>query len=191
MAAISDMKVCIMPRMIRTLPTPAEAARILARVRTRPPARPPPPLGRALAKSLKTLDARFGHAGDGLKARWSEIVGPALARRTEPVRLTKARGDGGGSLEIRVEGPSATLIQHQAGDILSRVNLFLGSGTVERLRIVQGRLHRRPAEPWRPAPTGPLDAAREEALAAPLEDAPDGLKEALMRLGREVLRRER
>lgn len=177
--------------MIRTLPTPAEAARILARVRTRPPARPPPPVGRSLAKTLKSLDAQFGHGGDGLKARWSEIVGPVLARRTEPVRITKARGDGGGSLEIRVDGPSATLIQHQASDILSRVNLFLGAGQVERLRIVQGRLKRRPTEIRAPVSSGPLDAASEAALAAPLANAPDGLREALMRLGREVLRRER
>jgi hypothetical protein len=181
-----------MSAMIRSLPTPAEAARILARVRTRPAPRPPPPVGKALTATLKALDTRFGGGGDGLKARWREIVGPALARRTEPVRLTKTRGDGGATLEIRVDGPSATIIQHQTGDILSRVNLFLGAGSVERLRIVQGPLRRRPEEARRPPARGPLDAASEQALARSLAMAPEGrLKEALIRLGREVLRRER
>ena len=99
---------------------------------------------------MKQLEARFGQGVDGLKARWKEIVGEALARRTEPVKLSKPRGGGAASLELRVEGAAATLIQHQAPDILARVNLFLGEGAVERLRIVQGPL--RGASPARPRP---------------------------------------
>jgi hypothetical protein len=176
--------------MVRTLPTAAEAARILAARRPRPPGRPPPPAARALTKTLKALDAKFGRGAEGLKARWSEIVGQTLARRTEPVRLSPPRAGGGASLEIRVDGPAATLIQHQAGDILSRVNLYLGAGTVERLRIVQGPLRRAPrAAPAIRRPQGPLDAAAERALADCLADVPEGrLKDALTRLGREVAR---
>jgi len=180
--------------MARMLPTAAEAARILTERRTRPAARPPPPAARALAKTLKTLDAKFGRGAEGLQARWSEIVGKTLARRTEPVRLGPPRAGGGASLEIRVEGPAATLIQHQAGDILARVNLYLGPGAVERLRIVQGPLKRAPRAPApdRSRPKGPLDAAAERDLAHGLAGAPDGrLKEALTRLGREVLRGKR
>ena len=103
------------------------------------PGRPPPAAGRALTRSLKALEAKFGQGVDGLKARWTEIVGVNLARRTEPTKLVKPRAGDGASLEIRVDGPSATLIQHQAADILARVNLFLGAGAVTRLRIVQGR----------------------------------------------------
>jgi hypothetical protein len=176
--------------MVRELPSPAEAARILAEKRSRPPRRPPPPASRALRETLKALDAKFGKGVDGLKGHWSEIVGQQLARRTEPVRVSTPRGGGPGSLEIRVDGPSATIIQHQAGEILSRVNLFLGPGAVERLRIVQGPL-RNPvrAAHTRLRPKGPLDAAREQELAEGLEGIPDGpLKESLRRLGREVMR---
>lgn len=176
--------------MIRTLPTEAEAMRVLARLSTRPPRRPPPAAAKALAEPLKALDAKFGLGVDGLKARWIEIVGKALARRTEPVRLSNARS-GGASLELRVDGPSATLVQHQAADILARVNLYLGAGAVERLRIVQGPLrgHTRAAPPERPRSRGPLDAAAEQALARDLADIPEGpLKAALTRLGREILR---
>lgn len=181
--------------MDRRLPSAQEAALIFAARRTRPLPGPPPTAGRALNKTLKALDARFGQNADGLKARWTEIVGAALARRTEPIKLVKAGSADGASLELRVDGPSASLIQHQAPDILGRVNLFLGAGAVTRLRIVQGPLRgfakRDASTAKRAAPRarGPLDAAAERALADSLGDLPEGgLKDALLRLGREVLR---
>jgi hypothetical protein len=174
----------------RRLPTPEDALRILAEKRTRPLRRPPPPVGRALNRYVKELDARYGQGVGGLSARWREIVGPEIARRTEPVKLVKGRAGAGSSLEIRVAGPAAAIVQHQAHDILARVNLFLGAEAVQKLRIVQGPLRR--AEP--PAPIRrravPLDAAQEAALARDLAEAPDGkLKDSLMALGRGVLRR--
>ena len=71
------------------------------------------------------------------------------------------------------------------------MNLFLGAGAVDRVRIVQGLV--RKAEPKSSAPKrrrGPLDAAAEAALETDLAAQPDGpLKSALRTLGREVLRR--
>ncbi|MEP6967956.1 MAG: DciA family protein [Pseudomonadota bacterium] len=181
--------------MARPLPSPQDAALILAAKRTRPTPRPPLAAGRALSKTIKALDDKFGKGVGGLGARWTEIVGAALARRTEPVKLVKSRAGGGAALELRVDGPSATLIQHQAPDILARVNLFLGAEAVTRLRIVQGPLSgfagRQPpaARPSRRRATGPLDAAAEADLAQSLAALPEGrLKRALTRLGREVLR---
>jgi hypothetical protein len=176
------------------LPSAQEAARILATLRTRPAPRPPPAAARALRGTLRSLDARFGKGLDGVKARWREIVGPELARRTEPTKLVKNRTAGPAALELRVEGPSAAIIQHRANDILDRVNLFLGSGTVDRLRIVQGPLR---GAAKRAGASGdarrrlasPLDAAAEQSLAESLAGFPEGaLKTALTRLGREVLR---
>ena len=177
--------------MRRRLPTPEEAAAILTAKRTRPQRRAPPPAGRALSKTIRELDARFGQGPGALIARWREIVGADIARRTEPVKLVKGRNGGPSSLEIRVAGPSAALIQHQAHEILARVNLFLGAEAVQKLRIVQGPL--RPPVEGAPAPRRramPLDAAKEAQLAASLADAPEGpLKAALTKLGRAVLRR--
>ena len=178
-----------MPR--RTLPSTQEAMLILSSKRTRPPRRPPPPAGRSLAPVLKALDAKFGQGPGALQARWREIVGPEIARRTEPVKLTKGRAGAPSSLEIRVAGPSAAIIQHQAHEILARVNLFLGAEAVQKLRVVQGPLRLKP-EPQRPAArrAQPLDAAEEAKLAEGLKAAPDGpLKQALLSLGRGVLRR--
>jgi hypothetical protein len=179
--------------MARRLPTPQEALQILAQKRTRPPRRPPPPAGRALNRLVRDLDARFGQGASALSARWREIVGPDIARRTEPLKLVKGRNGGPSSLEIRVAGPSAAIVQHQAHEILARVNLFLGPDAVQKLRIVQGPLRRSEAAPpptRRPLP--PLDAAQESQLMEGLAEAPDGkLKQALLALGRGVLRQRR
>ena len=185
--------------MVRPLPSMEDAARILASKRTRATPRPPPAAGRPLGKLIKTLDERFGRGPDVLQARWREVVGEKLALRTEPVKLSKPRGGGGGILELRVDGPAAALIQHQAPDILARVNLFLGAGSVDKLRIVQGPVRRAAAEQSaaqtaqaRRKRAQPLDAGAEAELEAGLAMAPDGpLKVALRRLGREVLRQAR
>jgi hypothetical protein len=178
--------------MARRLPTPEETIEILARKRTRPARRPPPPAGRALNRFIKDLDARFGQGPGALQARWREIVGADIARRTEPVKMVRPRTGGPAALEIRVAGPAAAIVQHQGPEIISRVNLFLGAGAVDKLRIVQGPLRQTgqaQPPPVRRRPP-PLDAAQEADLARSLAEAPDGpLKTALTELGRNVLRR--
>ena len=175
----------------RTLPDANETAQILASRRTRPARRPPPTAGRSIAAALKPIEDRFGQGPQALQARWREIVGEVLARHTEPVKLAKRRGSGPGALEIRVDGPAAALIQHQAPEIISRVNLFLGAGTVDKLRIIQGPVRRAVTAPKRPRRAPPLDAAQEAELARSVADAVGTpLADALLRLGRAVLRRE-
>lgn len=174
------------------MPSPAEAAEILARHRTRPARRPPPPAGRALTKLVKTLDERFGQGPHALQAHWKEIVGEVLSRHTEPVKLIRPRGskaNDGAILELRVNGPAAAIVQHQANDILAKVNLVLGAGAARQLRIVQGPVRAPSTPPKRVRRNTPLDAADEAALAAELSSVPEGpLREALLRLGRGVMR---
>lgn len=179
-----------MPPPKRPLPTDAEALDILRRRRTRPPHRPAPPAGRSLAPTLKALEAKFGHSMGGLQTRWAEIAGEALAKRSEPVKLIKSRTGEGSTLELRVDGPSAALIQHQVPQIIARLDLVLGKGAVTKLRIVQGPVRTStPAAKAPPRRKAPLDAGAEAALARDLAAAPEGpLKAALMKLGREVLR---
>ncbi|QLQ12132.1 MAG: DUF721 domain-containing protein [Brevundimonas sp.] len=180
--------------MKRPLPTEAEAREILARRRTRPAPRPAPKAGKALHKLVRELDDRFGKGAGALEPRWREIVGERLARVTRPQKLTKGRGNAGGTLEMKVAGAAALLVQHQSQEIIDRVNLFLGPGSVERLRISQG-----PIPPLKDATgtrarqrgRGPLAAADEAALGESLTEAPEGLRASLGRLGRAVLREKR
>jgi hypothetical protein len=177
--------------MRRSLPSSAEALAILAARRPRPAPRPPRHAARGLTSAMKKLEEKFGRGPDDLKARWREIVGEALAGRSEPVKLVKSR-TGASTLELKVAGPVAALVQHQAPLILDRLNLYLGPGAVGRLRIVQGPLSR-PATAAATAQVrrsrAPLDAAAERELAGSLAETREGpLKDALLRLGREVLR---
>ena len=173
----------------RELPTEEEARRILAQRRTRPTFRAPPRASRSLAPFIKKLDDQFGRGSSALEARWVEIVGDRLARVCRPMKLIKGRGNAGGVLELRVVGPAALLVQHQTQDIIDRVNLFLGSKYVEKLRISQGpikplatssaspRSRQRPTLP-------PMPPAAQAELDASLEGVPDRLKAALLKLGR-------
>lgn len=175
----------------RPLPTAQEAAEILSRRRSRPPRRSAPPAGKALGPVLKALEERFGQGPGQLQLKWREIVGETLARHTEPVKLVKARGNAPGVLELRVAGAAAAIVQHQAPEILQRVALILGEGSIGKLRIVQGAVRAHAARPQaiRRRPKGPLDAATEQTLAEGLAAQPDGpLRDALIRLGRETLR---
>ncbi|MGV3577851.1 DUF721 domain-containing protein [Brevundimonas sp.] len=177
--------------MARDLPSEREAREILARKRTRPLPRPAPKAGRSLAPFIKELDERFGRGAGALEPRWREIVGDQLARVTRPQKLTKGRAGSGGTLELRVAGPAALLVQHQSADILARVNLFLGPGAVDKLRIAQGPVQ--PLPQMAASKKGarrriePLDAAAEADLVKSVEAAPTGLKSALANLGRAVL----
>ena len=178
----------------RPLPTDAEARAILARKRTRPTFRPAPPVGKSLGSLIKVLDDRYGQGVGALEARWPEILADEpLARVTQPIKLVKGRAGASSTLEIRVAGAAAGLVQHRSEEILARVNLFLGSGEVGKLRISQGPVKAAPRrKPKAAAPRNqPLDAAAEEALGASVENAPTpDLRDALTRLGRAVLREE-
>lgn len=175
--------------MRRPLPTESEAREILKRRRTRPIRRAAPSAARSLAPVIKALDEKFGRGAGGLEPRWREIVGERLARVTQPQKLIKGRGGAGGTLELRVAGAAALLVQHQSAEILARVNLFLGAGAVERLRISQGPI-KPTAAPAARAPRRvqpPLDADAEAKLEASLAAAPESLRATLARLGRAVL----
>ncbi|MFC5373583.1 DUF721 domain-containing protein [Brevundimonas faecalis] len=178
--------------MRRSLPTESEAREILAHRRTRPPLRPPPPAGKSLAPLIKKLDAQFGRDANALERRWLEIVGERLARVTRPLKLVKARGNAVGALELRVVSAAALLVQHQEQDIVDRVNLALGPNTIGKLRIAQGPVKPLPEAAAKPRARGravlpPLPASVEAELNATVENAPDGLKAALLKLGRAAL----
>ncbi len=177
--------------MVRDLPTESETREILSPRRTRPGPGPAPPAGRALNKFIRELDEKFGRGAGALEPRWREIVGENLARVSRPQKLTKGRGGAGATLELRVAGPAALLVQHQSADIIARVNLFLGPGAVEKLRIAQGPVKPMalPAASTRGARRriDPLDAQAEAELNQSVAKAPDALKAALSNLGRAVL----
>jgi hypothetical protein len=147
------------------------------------------PLSDLLRKTLNQAFAKQGFASAELVTRWQEIVGADIAAHSEPERIQWPRPFGNdmpepGTLVLRVEGPTAIEIQHQAKVLLERVNRFFGWQAVGDLRLRQAPLSRRTAAKP-PAP----DAEEQARIAATLSQvADDGLRAALARLGAAVKR---
>lgn len=155
-------------------------------------------VGAHVSRLTGPLARRRGTATARLRAEWSLIAGPEIARHSLPERLVGAPGqtaasgtrkpDGrtaGGTLRLRVDGPLALELQHLAPQLIERINGYFGYPAVARLQIIQGPLPHQPPTPPTPRP---LDPARQRALreqVAPIGD--DALRQALERLGRAIL----
>jgi hypothetical protein len=152
--------------------------------------RGPVALAELLGKALDPVVARRGFATAGLMAGWGEIVGTRYADCSRPEKIVWPRGTeregNSGVLVVRIDGPRALLFQHEVGQIVERVNMFIGHGAIGKIRIVQGPVESR-AAPEKPA-QGPLDREGEASLAAALDGVDsDHLRAALDRLGRAVI----
>jgi hypothetical protein len=118
--------------------------------------------------------ARAGFTDMTLVLRWAEIVGAEVARVARPVKLQNDRE--GAILTLKCEPGSTVLIQHETRRLIQRLNAYLGSNRIARLKLVAGEL------------AGDLDlpknprAGRGEPPAEPLSGPP--LSQALERLRR-------
>jgi hypothetical protein len=152
--------------------------------------RGPVMLSELVGKLIDPATKRRGFATTDLIAAWPEIVGTRFADCTRPEKIVWPKGEAmegaPALLVLRVDGPKAILVQHEAGQIIERVNAFLGYGAVGHLRIVQAPLKGiRPPQPEVPRQLAPDAEARlaEAVAAVPNDD----VRAALSRLGRGIL----
>jgi len=147
------------------------------------------------------LKAR-GFASAAIHQHWADIVGPELARWSEPVALrwpprppgaadahgAEAGADGGGAtLTVKVEAAFALDLQHRAPQVIDRANGFFGWRCVARLSLKQGPV-RKGAAPRRRPPELTAEASRRlDDVLKSVEHS--GLKAALARLGVGVMGR--
>ncbi len=128
----------------------------------------------------------------GLVQSWEEIAGPRLAGRSRPEKIQWPRRMHEDDpfepavLVIACEGTAALHLQHETGEIINRVNAFLGFNAIGRIRIVQKPVL---SEKARPRPVlRPLTTAEKAKLSdtvGKIED--DGLRASLERLGATIL----
>ena len=143
-----------------------------------------------LTKLLDPAARRRGLAEARLLTDWPAIVGPALAARCQPVRLSGARDGQGGVLWVHVSGASALELQHSEPQVIERINTHFGHTAVTRLRLQQAPLPRparpAPAPPPPPPPSAERLAAIEATVAGVTEPE---LRAALTSLGRTLASR--
>jgi hypothetical protein len=143
--------------------------------------RMPDLLGRVLDPPAR----RRGLAEATLLTNWAAVVGPHLAARSQPVKLTRDRSArGGATLVLHCAGAAALELQHAELQLLERINDHFGYPAVARLRLIQAppkrSVKRRAARPVRTLTPDDLHAIG--VAVEPLADP--GLRDALARLGR-------
>jgi hypothetical protein len=128
----------------------------------------------------------------GLVQSWEEIAGPRLAAHTRPERIVwprRMQEDDPfepATLVIACEGFAALRLQHETGEIIGRVNAFLGFNAVGRIKIVQKPVTRAAERPK--LRLKPVSAAEQAKLARTVGGVEDeGLRASLERLGRTIL----
>jgi hypothetical protein len=135
----------------------------------------------AIGRSSNVAAEAFRRAGftdPTLVLRWSEIVGPEIARFAEPFKLTESPS--GGVLTLRAEPAASVFLQHQTRTLCDRINAFLGRPAVAKLRFVNGTLAAPPEPPRRSKPP----AQPPQGDPATGFAGPDPLKSALVNLAR-------
>lgn len=139
-------------------------------------------LGRLLHPEAK----RRGLAEVRLLTDWAGIIGPEIAKRCQPIGLTRD-----GLLHLDVSGSAALELQHNELQLVERINIFFGRPTVTRLRLRQAPRKRRVLAE-RPAPPPPaLSSSDKEAITKNVETVADtDLRQALESLGGTLRQRQ-
>lgn len=123
---------------------------------------------------------------------WEDIVGSQLGQQSRPLRIMwprRAHEDDPfqpATLVLGCEGMAAMRVQHSTGEIISRVNAFLGFAAISRIRIEQKSVA--VSQPRKAKTMMPVGAPAEKKLAevtAGIED--EELRASLMKLGRSIL----
>jgi hypothetical protein len=115
------------------------------------------PLAALVPQLTRAAFRKRSPAGALLMADWQKAVGPALAARTNPEKLS------GTTLTIACSGPTAMELQHQTSQLIGRINAYAGEKLVENLRFVQSARTPVPKPPRLPATT-----------PSPIENFPPG-----------------
>jgi hypothetical protein len=153
------------------------------------------PLADFVGPIVDPVMAKRGFGQSDVIFYWSEIVGERLAAMSQPVRLSwpprnRSSAENSfapASLIVRVETGFALELQHLSGAVVARVNAHLGWRCVDRLVLKQGPLEPRDPSRVRQMPPDPTIVNAAEAAVGDIADV--GLREALTRLGANVLSR--
>jgi hypothetical protein len=156
------------------------------------PGRNPIPVSDLVSEILDPVLRRRAGVSIGLIQSWEEIVGPRLAHASRPEKIQWPRRMHEDDpfqpavLVIACEGVAALHLQHETGEIIARVNAFLGFAAIGRIRIVQKPVAA--AAPKSRPQLRPLTPAEKGRIAGKVEKIEDAdLRASLQRLGGTIL----
>ena len=149
-----------------------------------------------LTQRVRTASEKRGFAQSRLLTQWVEVAGDAIAAISRPVEVSYGRGGMGATLTLLTTGANAPVLEMEKEKLRGRVNAVYGYNAIARIRITQtaatgfaeGQVDFQHTPP--PVASTPTDAAvRKKALEVtdPVED--EGLKQALARLGENILKK--
>ncbi|MGB3540464.1 MAG: DUF721 domain-containing protein [Mesorhizobium sp.] len=152
----------------------------------------PVPVSDLASRILDPMLRKRAGISIGLVQSWDEIAGPRLSKHSRPEKIQWPRRlheddpFQPATLVIACEGMAALHLQHETGEIIARVNSFLGFNAIARVRIVQKPLIGEKAK--RKPSFRQLSGPEQEKLSGTvgmIED--DGLRASLERLGATIL----
>ena len=141
-------------------------------------------LAKSVGRLTKPVFGRRGMAEGTIARDWAAIVGDAIAKHSQPDRISYPnRERTGGLLHLRVDNSAmATQLQHLEPQLVERINSHFGYRAVARLRYIHGPLPTQTARARKPLP--PLTPEQARALSETLGTVEDPeLRAALERLG--------
>ena len=146
-----------------------------------------------LSGQIRKASETRGFAQSRLLTQWNEIAGQDIASIAQPVEIGYSRGGMGATLTLLTNGANAPMLEMEKEKLRAKVNAVYGYNAIARVRITQtastgfadGKVafgHKTPDA--KPVPDPALRQMAVEA-AKPVSD--DGLRDALARLGENVL----
>ena len=103
----------------------------------------PLPVGDVATGILDPVLRRKAGISTALVQSWEEIVGERIASASRPEKIVWPRRMSEddpfepATLIVACEGMAALALQHETGEVIARVNGFLGFSAVGRIRILQ------------------------------------------------------
>jgi hypothetical protein len=152
----------------------------------------PQPLSDVASAILDPVLRRRAGISIGLVQSWEEIAGERLATSTRPERVLwprRAHEDdpfAPATLVIACEGMAALRLQHETGEIIQRINAFLGFAAIGRIRIAQKPVN---SGTGKAKPVfrqlSPAEESRITGVVQYIEN--DGLRTSLANLGKTIM----
>lgn len=145
--------------------------------------------GALLTSRLRGVAESRGFAETRLLTQWAEIAGPEFADIVTPVKVTYGREGFGATLVLLCSGARGPEVTMQLPVIKERVNACYGYNAISHVRITQTAPIGFSEKQQEFSPKVPAPRAVSAAQNHTSEVSDDGLRDALQKLGANILSR--